>query len=67
MDFQSHFSDGYAHNGATTFEHMEAFINWMYENNLFIKYGIIYDTANGCSKQYICKNSMWLLSVLVFT
>ena len=39
----------------------------MYENNVYIKDGIIYDTIYGCIKQYICENSMWLLSVLAFT
>ena len=39
----------------------------MYENNLFIKYGIIYNTENGCSKQYRCENTMCILSALVFT
>ena len=39
----------------------------MYENNLFIKGGIIYDTTDVCSKQYICKNVMCLLYALTFT
>ena len=39
----------------------------MYENNLFINGGIIYDTIYECSKQYIFENAMCLLSVLVFT
>ena len=38
----------------------------MYENNVFINYGIIYDTKDGCIKQYRCANSMWLLYVLLF-
>ena len=44
MDFHSHFSDGCAHNSATTFYHMKKSVQWMYENNLFIKDGIIYNT-----------------------
>ena len=32
----------------------------------FIKYGIIYDTADGCRKQYQCANAMWIWSVLAF-
>ena len=67
MDFHSHFLDGSTQNAATTFEHMNKFIHWMYYNNLFIKDGIIYDTTNGCSKQYRCENAIWLLSVLSFT
>ena len=67
MHFHSHFSDDSVHNYATTFEHMNNSIHWMYEENLFIMDGIIYDTTYGCSKQYICTNSMWLLSVLDFT
>ena len=55
MDFHSHFSYDSAHNAATTFEHMVKFIQWMYEDNFFINDGIIYDTTDGCSKQYICK------------
>ena len=39
----------------------------MYENNLLIKYGIIYDNKYICSKRCICTNAMWLLYVLVFT
>ena len=46
---------------------MEFFINWMYENNLFIKYGIIYDTTYGCIKIYRCVSVMWLLSILEYT
>ena len=38
----------------------------MYENNLFIKDGIMYYTTYGCSKQYIFTNKMWKLSVLTF-
>ena len=29
--------------------------------------GIIYDTTDGCSKQYRYENAMWLLYVLEFT
>ena len=50
MDFHSHFSNDSAHNSATTFEHMNKFIHWMYENNFFINYGIIYDTTDVCIK-----------------
>ena len=39
----------------------------MYENILFIKDGIIYDNIDGCRKQYIYANEIWLLSVLGFT
>ena len=45
---------------------MNIFIHWMYYNNLLLKDGIIYDTTDVCRKQYICANSMWLLSVLAF-
>ena len=31
---------------------MKKLINWMYENNLFIKDGKIYDTIDRCIKQY---------------
>ena len=36
----------------------------MYEENLFIKDGKIYDTKYGYSKQYIFANELWLLTVL---
>ena len=39
----------------------------MYEGNLLIKDSKIYDTADGCSKKYICVNELWLLSVRLFT
>ena len=39
----------------------------MYENILLIKDGIIYDNIDGCRKQYIYANEIWLLSVLEFT
>ena len=39
----------------------------MYDNIVFIKDGIIYDTIYQCSKQYICANIMWILSLLEFT
>ena len=39
----------------------------MYENNLFIKDVIIYNTKDWCSKQYRCVNAMWILYVLLFT
>ena len=58
MDFHSHFSDESAQNKKTSFEHMEKLIHWIYDNNLFIKYGIIYDDAYRYSKQYRCVNSM---------
>ena len=67
MYFHLHFSDDSDQNEANTFEHMKNFIHWMYENNLLINYGIIYDTTDGCSKQYRCENEMWILSVLEFT
>ena len=57
-EFQSHFSDGFAQNAATTFEHTKKFIHWMYDNKLFIKGGIIYDTTDGCRIQYRCANTM---------
>ena len=66
MNFHSHFSDDSAQNLANTFEHMKCFIYWMYENNLFTKDGIIYDTKDGRSKQYGCENSMWLSYILEF-
>ena len=43
------------------------FIHSMYENNLFIKNGIIYDTTYRFSKQYRCANAMWPISILEFT
>ena len=60
MDFYSKFSDDSAHIAATTFEHIKNFMNCIYENNLFIKDGIIYDTTYGCIKQYRCENEMYL-------
>ena len=67
MDFHSHFSDDSAHNSATTCENMKKIIHWMYEENMFIKDGIVCDTTDGCSKQYRCENLLWILSVLSFT
>ena len=67
IDFHPHYSDDSAHNSDTSFDHIKKFLHWMYDNKLFIKDGIIYDTTDGCSKQYRCENSMWLLSVLTFT
>ena len=67
MEFHSYFSDDSAQNAATTFEHMKKFIHWIYDNNFSIKYDIIYDTTNGCSKQYRCANATWRLYVFVFT
>ena len=46
MVFHSYFSDDSAQNAATRFYHMKNFIHWMHDNNLFIKYGIIYDTTD---------------------
>ena len=66
MGFQSHFSDDSAQNAATTSNYMKTFIHWMYDNNLFIKDGIIYDTTDVCNKQYICSDAMRILSELVF-
>ena len=43
------------------------FIHWMYENNVFKKDIIIYDTTDGYRKQYICADTIWLLSLLEFT
>ena len=56
MDLQSHFSCYSAYNYATTFGKIKKIIHWIYENNLFIKYGIIYDTTDGYRKQYIFEN-----------
>ena len=56
-----------AQNAVTTFDHMNNLFHWMHENNLFIKYGIICDTKDWCSKQYRRGKLMWLLSVLEFT
>ena len=39
----------------------------MYENIVFIKDAILYDTTDRCSKQYRCANEMWLLSVFELT
>ena len=46
---------------------MKKFVHWMYENNFIIKNGIIYDTTDGCSRQFVCSNTMCLLSILAFT
>ena len=46
---------------------MNKFIHCMYENEFFIKDDIIYDTTDGCIKQYRCENEMWLLSAFYFT
>ena len=58
MDFDSHFSYNSAHNAAATFEHMKKFIQWMYQNNLFKKDTIIYDTTYGCRKKCKFANAM---------
>ena len=39
----------------------------MYEENVFIKDGLLYDTAYGCSKQYRYTNAMCILYLLEFT
>ena len=67
MKFHSYFSDDSAHNASTICKYMKKFINWMYNENLVINDGIIYNTTDGCSKQYICANSLWNLLVLLFT
>ena len=67
MEFHSHFSDDSAHNSATNCEHMKKFIHCMYTYNLVRNYGIIYNTTDVCSKQYICDHLLWTLSVLGFT
>ena len=46
MYFHSHFSDDYAQNVATIFEHTRNCIHWMYGNKFSIKDGIIYDTID---------------------
>ena len=46
---------------------MKNFIQWIYENNLFIKDGIIYDTTYACREQYRCENAMCILYVLKLT
>ena len=45
MYFHSHFSIDSDQNAATAFEQMKNFIHWMYEENLLIKDGVIYDTT----------------------
>ena len=60
MYFHPHFSYDSYQNDANKFEHMNNLIQWMYEVNVFIQYGIIYDTTGGCSKQYKYENAMWL-------
>ena len=39
----------------------------MYDHKISIKDGIIYDTTDGCNKQYRCANALWILSVSEFT
>ena len=41
MNFLPHLSNDSAHNSATTCEHINILIRWMYEVNCFIKDGII--------------------------
>ena len=67
MYFRPYFLDCSDHNSPTTFDHMETFIHCMYDSNLIIKYSIIYDTIDIFRTQYRCKNSMYILSVLLFT
>ena len=67
IGFRSHFSDNSAQNFATTFDNMKKLIHWMYDNNLFVNYSIIYAITYRFIKKYICANSMWILSILVFT
>ena len=43
---------------------MKMFIHCMYENNVFKKDIIIYDTTDGYRKQYICADTIWLLPLL---
>ena len=64
MDLHSHFSYDSVNNAATTCGHMKKFIHWTYEENLFIKSSIIYDNTDGWSKNYLCENELWLLSLL---
>ena len=64
MDFHSHFSDSSKQNAATTYEHMKTSITHMIENHQLAPGYTIYDTTDGCSKQYRCANAMYLLSKL---
>ena len=67
MNSHSDFLYEHAQNAPTTYEHMKKFIHWMYYENLLIKDDMNDNTADGCIKQYICTNALWLFLVLKFT
>ena len=67
INFHLHLQDESYQNKATTFQHMKMFIDWMYDNNVFIKGGKIDDITDQYSKQNRYANTMWILSVLEFT
>ena len=62
LEFHSHFSDDSRHDASTTNAHMMKMIDNMRQKNQDISECTIWESTDGCSKQYRCGAALYFLS-----
>ena len=62
--FHLHLSDSKLQNAATTTCHLTTLLDQLFQNNIMLRHGTMWDQTDGCGKQYRCSVAYYLLSVL---
>ena len=61
MEMHSHFSDTSRQDARTTHTHLKILLDYLFENALLKKGGLLLDDTDGCAKQYRSATALYLL------
>lgn len=67
LQIHSHFSDDSRQDAATTTAHMEVLLKHLQATGVIGENATMWDSTDGCSKQYRCAKAFWLLTYLAVT
>ena len=67
MEMHSHFSDTSRQDARTTHTHLKILLDYLFENSLLKKGGLLLDDTDGCAKQYRSVTALYLLSLIAVT
>jgi hypothetical protein len=67
MEFHSHFSDFSKQDAASTYAHTDKLVTVLFESGRMKRGGTMFESTDGCTKQYRCGTACFLLSLLAVT
>jgi hypothetical protein len=67
MGMHSHFLDTSRQDAQMTHMHLEVLLDYLFENLILQKGGLLLDDTDGCTKQYWSATALYLLSLIAVT